>query len=76
MPINSLFSLKSVNTPFPGYAKISVWIRGMIILISENWLKIMVILLTFESWRRKRKKENTRLHGKKVGRGKDALLAE
>jgi putative transposase len=25
-------------------SKISVWIKGMIILISENWLKLMVTL--------------------------------
>ena len=34
--------------PFPdGGFKISVWIRGLIILVSENWLKNMDILRTF-----------------------------
>jgi hypothetical protein len=35
-----------------------VWIRDMIILISENWLKIMVILPIFGAGEKKHK--NTR----------------
>ncbi len=51
--------------------------KGMILLISKNWLKNMFVLPIFEAVERKtQEKRDTRVQGKKVGDKNDILMVE